>query len=251
MNGRRPVLFVSGGSRGIGRSVIMKAVSDGYDVAFTYNLGRREAEAIVADVAAAGAEALALKADVSRQDEVNAAFAAAFERFGRLDGLVNNAAIIGGMRTILEADPDHLASVFSVNVLGAFYCASAASARMSTLRGGMGGAIVNISSAAARHGGLPNEAHYAASKGALDSMTLALAKELPQHGIRINAVRPGIIRTEIHQAHGGEATVETVGASVPLGRPGEPDEVAEVVLFLLGAKSSYVNGAILDVSGGR
>lgn len=251
MNAPRPVLFVSGGSRGIGRSVTLRGAGAGYDVAFTYNKGVHEAEAIVAEAVAMGSEALALKADVSCQSEVNAAFAAAFGRFGRLDGLVNNAATIGGMRTILEADADHLAGVFSVNVMGAFYCASAATARMSTLRGGTGGAIVNVSSAAARHGGLPYEAHYAASKGALDSMTLALAKELPQHGIRINAVRPGIIRTEIHQAHGGEATVETVGASVPLGRPGEPEEVAEAVLFLLGPKSSYVNGAILDVSGGR
>lgn len=194
---------------------------------------------------------LAQQADVADREALRRLFGEAWQSFGRLDALVNNAGVVGQPRSILEANDAELTALFRTNVLSLFFCAQEAAQRMSTQRGGRGGSIVNISSAAARHGGMPNEAHYAASKGAVDSFTVALAKELSPHGIRVNAVRPGLIRTAIHEAHGGQELVDRVGPTVPLGRAGTADEVAEVIAFLAGPLSSYMHGAVVDVSGGR
>lgn len=245
------VAVVTGGSRGIGRAVAVTLAAQGWDLAFSYLRDDTAAAQTRAAVEAQGRRALAIRADVGSRSDVARLFQAVAKEFGRLDSLVNNAGIVGQPRSILDVDDDHLTHVFRANVLGCFFCAGEAARLMSTQRGGRGGTIVNISSAAARHGGMPNEAHYAASKGAIDSFTLSLAKELPPHGIRVNAVRPGLIDTDIHEAHGGQELVQRVGPTVPLGRAGSAAEVAEVVAFLAGPLSSYVHGALVDVSGGR
>jgi NAD(P)-dependent dehydrogenase (short-subunit alcohol dehydrogenase family) len=231
--------------------VAVALARQGWDVCFSYVANEEAAQTTVRLVEQAGGKAVAVRADAASSDDTDRLFAASHQAFGRLDALVNNAGIVGGVRSILDADAAHLRQVFDANVISGFLCVGHAARAMSTQRGGRGGCIVNISSAAARHGGMPQEAHYAASKGAIDSFTLSLAKELPPHGIRVNAVRPGLINTEIHEAHGGQELVARVGPTVPIGRPGTADEVAEVVAFLCGPLSSYMHGAIVDVSGGR
>lgn len=250
-NAEKKVAIVTGGSRGIGRAVAVELARQGWNVAFSYLSNKEAADATLAAVKAAGGHAIAVQGDVAKGEDIDKLFAATMKEFGRLDSLINNAGVVGGVRSILDADDAHLTAFFRTNVTSAFLCTGAAARLMSTQKGGRGGSIVNISSAAARHGGMPNEAHYAASKGAIDSFTLALAKELPPHGIRVNAVRPGLIRTDIHDAHGGAALIDKVGPTVPIGREGRADEVADVVAFLAGPKSSYMHGAIVDVSGGR
>ena len=247
----RPAAIVTGGSRGIGRAVVLALAQQGWDVCFSF-ISRPDAAQETERLAGQhGGKVLAVKADVSSEPEVRKMFDAAQQAFGRLDALVNNAGKVGGQRPIFDLDAAHLRDVFAANVDGAFFCAAEAARRMSTQKGGRGGAIVNVSSAAARHGGLPLEAHYAASKGAIDSMTVALAKELAPHGIRVNAIRPGLIETDIHEAHGGQATLDRIAPTIPLGRAGLPEEVGAVVAFLCGPGSSYVLGAHVDVSGGR
>jgi len=245
------VVLVTGGSRGIGRAVALCAAAAGWDVAFTYLSAARAAFDTVSEIEASGARAVAIRANVGSQPEVREAFAAAIDRYGRIDALVNNAGIVGGQRAIFDVDEAHLLESFRPNVFGVFYCTAEAARRMSTQRGGRGGVIVNISSAAARHGGMPGESHYAATKGAIDSLTVALAKELAPHGIRVNAVRPGVIATTIHDVHGGEETIRRIAPTIPLGRAGTAAEVAAAVVFLMSGQSSYVHGAVLDVSGGR
>lgn len=247
----RPLIFITGGSRGIGRAIAFAGARLGYDIAFTYRSGKAEADELLRQLMALGGDAMAVRADGASQEETRRAFAEVEARFGRLDGLVANAGIVGEPRSILDVDEEHLSAVLRINVLGTFFAIGEAARRMSTQRGGSGGAIVVMSSAAARHGGMVKEAHYAASKGAMDSMTLALAKELPDHGIRINALRPGVIRTAIHDVHGGEQTIAAVEPAIPLKRAGVPEEVAEAAMFLLGDASSYIHGAIIDISGGR
>jgi len=246
-----PVAVVTGGSRGIGRAAALVLAREGWDVCISFVSDADAAAQTVSAIERQGRRALAVKADVASRDDVRRLFKAATDAFGRLDALVNNAGVVGRPRSIFDVDDEHLSAVFRTNVLGAFFCASEAARRMSTRSGGRGGAIVNVSSAAARHGGMTDEAHYAASKGAIDSFTVALGKELGPHGIRVNAVRPGVIATDIHDIHGGRELVDRVGATVPLGRAGTADEVAEVIAFLCGPRSSYMQGAVVDVSGGR
>lgn len=245
------VAVVTGGSRGIGRAIAVALARQGWNVCISYVSNAAAADQAVQAIRQAGGKALAVKADMASRVDVRKLFEEAKRAFGRLDALVNNAGVVGGVRSIFDADPEHLRSVFDANVLGCFYCAAEAASAMSNQKGGRGGAIVNMSSVAARTGGMAQEAHYAASKGAIDSFTLALAKELAPHGIRVNAVRPGLIDTEIHEAHGGRATLAKLAPTVPLARVGTVDEVAEVVAFLCGPLSSYVHGALVDVSGGR
>jgi len=245
------VAIVTGGSRGIGRAIAVALAQQGWHVCISYLNNDAAAAETAALVTQAGARALTVKANVASRADTRRLFAETQKSFGRLDALVNNAGIVGGQRSIFDVQEDHLHSVFDANVLGSFYCAGEAATAMSNQKGGQGGAIVNISSAASRTGGMPMEAHYAASKGAIDSLTLALAKELAPHGIRVNAVRPGLIDTEIHEAHGGQATLTKLAPTVPMGRVGRADEVAQVVAFLCGPLSSYIDGALLDVSGGR
>ena len=242
---------VTGGSRGIGRAVSIALARQDWNVCFSYNSNKKAADETLSGIHAAGGRALAVQADIANREDISRLFESAHKAFGRLDALVNNAGIVGEPRSILDADDAHLTAIFRTNVIGNFFCVSEAVRLMSTQRGGLGGSIVNMSSAAARHGGMPNEAHYAASKGAIDSFTLSLAKELAPHGIRVNAVRPGLIATEIHEAHGGQALLDKIGPTVPIGRAGTAEEVAQVVAFLAGPLSSYMHGALVDVSGGR
>jgi len=245
------IMLITGAGRGIGAALARLAAQRGYSVAVNYAQNATAAEGLVREITAADGEAVAIQADVSQPSGAAHLFEQVDRHFGRVDVLVNNAGIVGRTALIDEMDPASLAQVFATNVHSYFYCAGEAVKRMSTRLGGPGGVIVNLSSAAARHGGFPKEIAYAASKGAVDAFTLGLAKELGREGIRVNALRPGIIETEMHDAHGGKATIDAVGATVPLGRPGSASEVAEAVLWLASPASSYVHGALIDVSGGR
>jgi len=245
------IMVVTGAGRGIGAAVARLAGARGYDVCVNYARSEAPAEALASEIRSKGQRAVALQADVSRDDEVKRLFAEVDRQLGRVDVLVNNAGIIGRQCRADEMAPELLRQVFAANTFSVFYCNREALRRMSTKHGGKGGAIVTISSVAARHGGLPSETPYAASKGALDSMTVGLAKEVGKEGVRVNAIRPGMIVTEIHAAHGGQATIDAVAPMVPIGRAGTPDEIAETVLWLASDAASYVHGAIIDVSGGR
>jgi NAD(P)-dependent dehydrogenase (short-subunit alcohol dehydrogenase family) len=245
------VMIVTGAGKGIGAAIAELAGKRGYAVCVNYAHSKDAAEQVVARITGAGGKAIAVQADVSQPAEAKRLFEETDRRLGKVDALVNNAGIIGLQCRLDELDDAVLAQVFAVNTFSYFYCAREAIKRMSTKRGGKGGAILNISSAAARHGGLPMESHYAASKGAVDSFTVGLAKEVGKEGIRVNAIRPGLIVTDIHQAHGGEATWRSVAPTVPLGREGYPAEIAEATVWLCSDAASYVHGAILDVSGGR
>lgn len=245
------VALVTGGSRGIGRAVALTLAQRGWQVCLTYLSNEAAAHATADEIRKLGSQAVVVQADIASQTDCQRVFATSHEAFGRLDALVNNAGVVGGQRSIFDADSAHLRGVFDANVLGLFYCASLAAQVMSTQKGGQGGAIVNLSSVASRTGGMLLEAHYAASKGAVDSFTMALARELAPHGIRVNAVRPGLIDTDIHEAHGGQETLKKLGPTVPMGRVGQAQEVADVVAFLCEQHSSYIDGALIDVSGGR
>jgi NAD(P)-dependent dehydrogenase (short-subunit alcohol dehydrogenase family) len=246
-----PTLLVTGASRGIGASIARRAAAAGYDVALTYADDREAAQRVAAEVEAAGRRALVVRADVAREDHVVAAFEEVDRAFGRLDALAINAGITGRFGRVEDLDADTLQRVLAVNVVGAFLCAREAVRRMSTARGGSGGAIVIVSSRAAGLGS-PNEyVHYAASKAAVDAMTLGLAKEVSREGIRVNAVAPGLIDTEIHARGGRPERVAQITPNIPMGRIGTPDEVADAVLWLLSDAASYITGAIVPVSGGR
>ena len=243
----RGTLLVTGGSRGIGAAVVRQASAAGYDVAFTYVRERAAADALIAEIAAAGRRAIAIRADVAGEDDIVAAFLAVDDAFGPLTALVNNAGIVGATCRVEAIEREMLERVFAVNVIGTMLCCREAVRRMSTAQGGSGGAIVNLSSRAADIGGGGAYVHYAASKSAIDSLTTGLATEVAGEGIRVNAVAPGLILTEIH----APGRLEKLVPSVPMQRPGTADEVAETILWLLSPASSYVTGAVLDVGGGR
>ena len=245
------VMLVTGASRGIGAAIARAAGAAGYRVGVNYQRSADAAQAVVHDIEHAGGQAVPLQADVSRLDEVERLFRELDATFGALGVLVNNAGVLASFRVdALQADP--LAAVFQANVFSTFYCAREAVRRMSTTHGGKGGVIVNLSSVASRLGGLAGGAAYAASKGAIDTFTLALAKEVGLEGIRVNALRPGLIETEIHEIHGGlERMKRLAETAVPMGRSGTADEVAQTALWLVSDAASYVHGAIIDVAGGR
>lgn len=245
------IMVITGAGRGIGASLATLAAQRGYAVCINYANNAAAAESVVQQITAAGGKAVAIRADVSVQEGAVSLFEQVDRELGRVDVLVNNAGIVGRTALIDEMDQAALNLIFATNVHSCFFCAGEAVKRMSTRHGGAGGAIVNLSSAAARHGGFPKEIAYASSKGAVDSFTLGLAKEVGREGIRVNALRPGVIETEMHDAHGGKEMIVTVGATVPLGRAGVPGEVAEAVLWLASPAASYVHGALIDVSGGR
>lgn len=245
------VMVVTGGSRGIGAAIARLAAQRGYAVCVNYAREATAAQAVLREIEQAGGQAIAVQADVSRATEAARLFHEVDGRLGPVDVLVNNAGIIGPQFDITDADEAGLRDLFATNVFSCFFCAGEATKRMSTSRGGKGGAIVNISSVSARHGGLPRELAYAATKGAIDSFTFGLAKELARDGIRVNAVRPGLIRTDMHQVHGGGEMLASFAPTIPLGRAGEADEVAEAALWLASPAASYVHGIVLDVSGGR
>ncbi len=244
-------ILISGGSRGIGRACAVLAGSRGWNVLLTFVANPAAAEDAVEAVNAAGGRALAIKANASKEADVVGAFDAAEKAFGPVDGFVNNAAFGTPTGHLIDKKPEDIALLVETNVLGALLGAREASRRMATSRGGRGGSIVNMSSAAARLG-MPGEGvDYAASKGAIDTLTLGLARELGPDGVRVNSVRPGLIATEFHAAMGAPGRAERLGQSVPVGRAGTADEVAEAVVWLLSDAASYVSGALLDVTGGR
>ncbi len=246
-----PVVLVTGGSRGIGAAVAIMAAQRGYDVAFSYQSNAKAAGEVAEKIRATGRKALAVQADVSVETDVLRLFKAVDEQMGRLDVLVNNAGMLEKQTRLDQMDVGRWNRVLGANVIGTFLCAKEAVLRMSTNHGGKGGAIVNISSAASRLGS-PNEfIDYAAAKGAVDSMTIGLAKEVATEGIRVNAIRPGLIYTDIHASAGEPGRVDRAKAGVPMQRGGTADEVAEAVLWLMSQQSSYVTGTMLDVAGGR
>ena len=245
------VVLITGGSRGIGAATARLAARRGYTVCISYRRNQPAAEALVAEVVAQGGRALAFAADVGDESEVVRLFEQVDAQAGPLAALVNNAGVLEQQMRVDQIDAARLQRIFMTNVVGPFLCAREAVRRMSARYGGAGGAIVNVSSGAARLGA-PNEyVDYAASKGAIDTFTIGLAKEVAAEGIRVNAVRPGVIYTEIHASGGEPGRVERVGPAVPIGRGGQPDEVAHAILWLLSDEASYVTGACLDVAGGR
>ncbi len=245
------VMLITGASRGIGAATARLAAAEGYALCLNYHRRQDAVEQLLHQVHDLGVRAIAVEADIVDESQVTRLFAAVDAEFGRLDVLVNNAGMLERQMRLDEMDRARLERVFAVNVFGSFSCAREAVKRMSTRYGGHGGAIVNVSSIAAKLGA-PNEyVDYAAAKGAIDSMTLGLAKEVAAQGIRVNAVRPGVIDTEIHASGGEPGRVERVKAGVPLGRGGHAEEVAEAILWLASDKASYTCGALLDVSGGR
>jgi NAD(P)-dependent dehydrogenase (short-subunit alcohol dehydrogenase family) len=247
----RGTLIVTGASRGIGAAIARLAGERGYSVAVNFSTGDREANSIVEQIISAGGRACAIQADISREDDIVRLFETAEDVLGPIRALVNNAAITGGFSRVESVTAEVLAHVMAVNVTGAILCAREAVRRMSTRHGGSGGAIVNISSRAA-HTGSPGEwIHYAASKGAIDSFTIGLAREVATEGIRVNAVAPGLIETGLHAANGMPDRLDRLAGTIPMQRPGTPIEVAEAVLWLLSPAASYTTGAILEVGGGR
>lgn len=245
------IVIVTGGSRGIGAATARLAAGAGYAVCVNYLKNRATAETVVGDIEDAGGRAIAVAADVGSEPDVVAMFATVDRELGRVTALVNNAGILETQMRLEAMDAARLERIFRTNVTGSFLCAREAVRRMSTKNGGTGGAIVNVSSLAARLGS-PNEyVDYAAAKGAIDTMTTGLAQEVAAEGIRVNAVRPGIIYTEIHASGGEPERVDRVKHNVPMQRGGQAIEVARAILWLLSDEASYTTGAFLDVSGGK
>lgn len=245
------VLVITGGSRGIGAATARMAAKRGYAVAVNYITNAARAEGVVADINAAGGRAIAVQADVATAAGAGQLFEAVDRELGPITALFNNAGTIHTYTAIGAFDAVMLDEMWRVNITSQFLCAGEAVKRMSTANGGKGGAIVNMSSAAARLGGANGQLAYAASKGAIDTFTHGLALEVAPQGIRVNAVRPGLIQTEIHDGTGDLNRLNNLVGSVPLGRTAPPEEVADAVLYLLSPQASYVTASIVDVSGGR
>jgi NAD(P)-dependent dehydrogenase (short-subunit alcohol dehydrogenase family) len=242
------VMIVTGGGRGIGAATALLAAQRGYSVAVNYLGNREAAERVVEKI---GKNAIAVAGDVASESDVMRLFKTVDEKLGRVNALVNNAGIVDLRSRVEEMSAARIQRMLAVNVTGSFLCAREAIKRMSTRHGGKGGAIVNLSSAATRLGSPGDYVDYAASKGAIDTFTIGLAKEVGPEGIRVNAVRPGVVRTEIHAVSGDPARVERIGAAAPLQRPREAEEIARTIVWLASDEASYITGALLDVSGGR
>jgi NAD(P)-dependent dehydrogenase (short-subunit alcohol dehydrogenase family) len=245
------VILVTGASRGIGAATARLAARHGYRVCVNYVSDERAAAAVVSDIVERGGHAIAAQADVSRAADVDRLFRLVDERLGRLNALVNNAGVIGRQCRVDELDEDRLRRILTTNVSGYFLCAKQAVLRMSTAHGGTGGVIVNVSSAASRLGSPGEYVDYAASKGAVDTLTTGLALEVAAEGIRVNAVRPGFIHTDIHATGGDPNRVERLQGNLPMRRGGRPEEVAEAIVWLLSDQASYVTGSFLDLAGGK
>jgi len=245
------LVLITGASRGIGAATALLAARQGYAVAVNYASNAPAADAVVRQIQQAGGQALAVQADVANEAQVLAMFEKIDAQWGRLSALVNNAGVVDTTTRVDAITLQRLQRMFEINVFGAFICAREAVRRMSTRHGGAGGAIVNVSSVAARLGGPGQYVDYAAAKGAIDSFTIGLAKEVATEGIRVNAVRPGIIDTDIHASGGLPDRAREMAPQVPMQRAGSAEEVAEAIVWLLGDGASYTTGALLDVTGGR
>ena len=245
------VVLITGGGRGIGAATARLAAARGHAVVVNYRSQEDVAEALVGEITESGGTARAIRGDVSRESEVLALFEGVDRAFGRLDALVNNAGVVAPASRLQDMSAARMKEGFSVNLMGAFLCAREAVRRMATGSGGSGGVIVNVSSVASRLGSPFEYIDYAASKGALDTMTLGLSKEVAADGIRVVAVRPGLILTDIHASGGEPDRVERLRDRIPLARGGRPEEVARAIVWLLSDDASYTTGAILDVAGGR
>ncbi len=246
-----PVLLVTGGSRGIGAATVLLASELGYAVAVNYARNSLAADEAVRHIRAHGGQAMAVQADVSVEAEVVAMFKRIDAKLGPLAALVNNAGVVDTASRVDQVTTDRFRRLFDINVLGSFLCAREAVLRMSTRHGGAGGSIVNVSSVAARLGGAGQYVDYAATKGAIDTFTIGLAQEVAAEGIRVNAVRPGIIDTDIHSSGGQPDRARQLAHSVPLQRVGTAKEVAQSIVWLLSEQAAYTTGALIDVAGGR
>ncbi|MGA7915123.1 MAG: SDR family oxidoreductase [Candidatus Acidiferrales bacterium] len=247
----RRAVIVTGGGRGIGAAVARLVGGRGFPMVVNYVANRAAAELVVRSIVEAGGLAVAVQGDVAREEDVLRLFAAAEREFGAVGGLVNNAAVTGGFARVEAIEAREVERMLAVNVLGTMLCSREAVRRMSVRHGGGGGAIVNISSLAARTGGAGEWVHYAASKGAIDSFTIGLAREVAEEGIRVNAVAPGLIDTELHAANGEPGRLERLRPGIPMKRAGTAAEVAEGVAWLLSDAASYTTGTILEIGGGR
>ncbi len=247
----KPVVLITGGSRGIGAATALLAATRGYAVAVNYASNSLAADEVVRQIRAGGGSAITVQADVAVEADITAMFAHVDAKLGRLSALVNNAGVVDVGARVDQTTTARLQRMFNINVVGSFLCAREAVLRMSTRHGGAGGAIVNVSSAASRLGGPGQYVDYAAAKGAIDTFTLGLAKEVALEGIRVNAVRPGIIDTDIHASGGQPDRVKQMAPLVPMQRAGSAHEVAKAILWLMTDDSSYTTGSFIDVAGGR
>jgi NAD(P)-dependent dehydrogenase (short-subunit alcohol dehydrogenase family) len=247
----KKIILITGGSRGIGAATARLAALRGYGVCISYLGNKAAADSVVHEIISAGGNALALQADVAKETDVIKMFQQVDHTFGKLTALVNNAGILEMQSRIEDMSAERLNKIFATNITGSFICAREAIKRMSTKHGGAGGAIVNLSSAASRIGSPGEYVDYAASKGAIDTFTMGLSKEVAAEGIRVNAVRPGVIYTDIHASGGEPGRVDRVKDSVPMKRGGTAEEVAQTIMWLLSDEASYTTGAIVDVAGGR
>lgn len=247
----KPVVLITGGSRGIGAATALRAAQQGFAVAVNYARDAKAANAIVQQIVSAGGSAIAVQADVADEAQVLAMYQAIDAQLGPVTALVNNAGVVDVAARVDEMSVQRIQRIFDINVLGTFICTREALQRMSTRHGGKGGNIVNVSSVAARLGGPGQYVDYGASKGAIDTFTIGLAKEVATEGVRVNAVRPGIIETEIHASGGQPERAQQMAPLVPMQRAGSANEVANTIVWLLGPEASYVTGANIDVAGGR
>ncbi len=246
----KKVIIITGSSRGIGAATTLKAASQGYAVCINYIHNEKAANQIVKEIVSHNGEAIAVQADISQEDDVKKLFARVDEKLGKLTALVNNVGILEQKMHVVDMDKKRLERIFQTNVIGYFLCAQEAIKRMSTQRGGNGGVIVNVSSAASRLGSAGEYVDYAASKGAIDSLTIGLSKEIAAEGIRVNCVRPGFIYTDIHASCGEPNRVDQKKSLLPLKRGGHPEEIADIIMWLLSEQASYVTGAFIDAAGG-
>jgi len=251
VNDTHQVALITGGSRGIGAATARLAARQGWAVAVNYTRDAQAAQAVVASITAAGGTAIAVQADVADEAQVLAMFRTVDEQLGRLSALVNNAGVVDVPARLEAMSVARWRRMFDINVIGSFICAREAVLRMGTKHGGAGGSIVNVSSAASRLGAAGQYVDYAAAKGAIDSMTLGLAREVAADGIRVNAVRPGLIETDIHASGGLPDRVRDLSYQVPMQRGGTADEVAEAIVWLMSPGASYTTATLMDVSGGR